>query len=1672
MNIISSSGLTIYNVTQLGTAEGTGVTTVFQITPDYGYLIAAGQFTATNVSDYPEVSAITFQDTLSAYEIGNVVNVIVTWNGTTSLTTDYFLNLQISVDDTVLYDSNAVFLDFSLHINEPLDSQVAPNFTVEPIHADEAPTVSDLNITTPNPNVRRFQGYVNTDETVVVADVIVSVNTEGGQYIEAFNQFTNDWFSYAIDQPDTSNGQFVFEYFGQSLDDFGNAKGIIYRIYYTRQEYEQTDIGTNIGFDVNIVSYYAIFAYNTVTLDSQAGDEYILTFYTNIPFTTSTFNLTFSDTWAEIGDTNETISGLQVSYPIDYSAIPLGVNSRNNTVTLKDTFYPSITRDTLVLNQYEAENILLEIQLNPPGEYVSDDSPTAIQFGSTAKVISYNNGNSLIDENAFLGNNPQNPLNAYDTPFTGSVAYMLRAEVDSQVTLEDFNNGNVNLQITQDQYPEDSIFGNDWCDFSTTEWYEAAPGLFKRVFYIRNQDAFNFQGALVNSSDRTATITATHPNGVASSTVTITQDDRYTAEENGGSVKIAELFSSISSEAEQDTAFGAISYSTTTSNPNNTVHVTNTTNSAGVTGYVVRIKFDDLDFDFNLYNNVTTNQSAPNFKQYPDPTFYGLPGGVLVPGETVYDLNGNAINLTSPQIVYDDDSFFADYSQTLTFNSNYDASNPNEDHHYTFSFTLQNNDTFSDRPVYWYFKHPKNENAGQSNNDVAFKIIQTAVDQVSVDVIGGEQGILPIYDETEPYIIDADAQSVNLSLTYSGNVLPTIGLYDFQNGYTPLAQGEVVNGISYVVNNDTVITDNNSDGVADGVTRTVTVTYTSNSTADNRENILGFWHPNANPNTDPLSFESTDGVLIRQQGAVYDEGANAIILYNTESENQPAASNSITFLINVTDYTNENFSSNTNNPVVQAWRWAGTGFESGQYSDPDTGEYNDGVLTSPNELTVTVNPQYNSTGPLLTASGASVNYTHTATISYSENTLEETQFIAVRARHSLNSTFNIDDYIFITISTSLTATITHAYRSTQEEGPIYGEPVQNDSEMVTANSLKRITLPADTTDLTLRVKVKNYFTKLNHDYNNNYSNFEDSNFPFHNPSVPYIVMRFLDPNYASTVNGTVNSGFEKVWKNPETSDYTVLNSDSWNNDYYDGYVPGVDTTAKHFPLTFYNPEQENSEFIIEMPGVFNLGNNDANRGSIENEDHYQTNSTTAFNFASFPDNAYFVSLKVNPQQTGGLVNSFIGVWTYESMPFTNVYRLDQDFIVSTSYYTEPYNFANTIGFISSPNYVTNTLNDNLELIQGINQTDNFNDLEALNFIKNNLLEVNSTFDGWDWNRGNVTFDYGARVAKTRISLYADSSLLKSQNFQENQDSLSSHDLVYVSFTISNFEAIGGLDTENTSSSGNYGFVSLSYGGGGYNTYYSAPFNPNDIGYDVDNSALQHRRTIQDSIGFRGNGDYYGYFAYEANAKNNINFHTYFGCRYTLSNLKIWFADREQKLEPGSGVTFDRPPDDIILIKHESVIESLSFGTDGFNGSCISAYNANIPNEATETLVPSANSEGATISPLIGTNNYNNVIYLNFQNQQFTSPQIRVWDGVNNSVLISAEQPMIQTFEYTIGGPQVGTVGVGILFSSNYTGSTREITFGLYNGNPSSSTQAPLDTFTITQDSATLLDLGA
>ena len=117
--------------------------------------------------------------------------------------------------------------------------------------------------------------------------------------------------------------------------------------------------------------------------------------------------------------------------------------------------------------------------------------------------------------------------------YVGIQAYSLVVTVDNSVTLSDFTNNNINLNVDQQEiYPLDTAGEQSgfegWVVFNFDDaWTEVGTNIYARQFYIRNQDAFDTNNFEIPTADRNATITVTHPTTNETSSVTIEQDKRY-----------------------------------------------------------------------------------------------------------------------------------------------------------------------------------------------------------------------------------------------------------------------------------------------------------------------------------------------------------------------------------------------------------------------------------------------------------------------------------------------------------------------------------------------------------------------------------------------------------------------------------------------------------------------------------------------------------------------------------------------------------------------------------------------------------------------------------------------------------------------------------------------------------------------------------------------------------------------------------------------------------------------------------------------------------------------------------------------------------------------------------------------------------------------------------------
>jgi hypothetical protein len=542
-NLVATGGLTVYNITQLGADATTGASSTFLITPNEGYFIAATQFGLAEgftLDDYPEISSINFNDTTSAFTVGNEVLVSVNWNGVTDLSSDYNINIDIFFNNADnVYDVNSTSVNLNI-VYEPGDANWINNTEITVLPQQS------LGINQVVAFEHAFLGYhafsfdVVTSGQTAVCDIQFKAGTgEGNRF---FNQDIDSLLSLVGVAGDSLQGTLELVPLETLTDLFGNNYMYTYRLFYTRVENSDEDTGTHQLYSFNPPGYVVSNVGGNLLIASGFGHGDVIegagTTAGEISKTFKIFNIpleniefSFSDTWAQLGDSDyTTLGGNSFQYYFDVDNITSGITDRSITVSLKDNVY-NIVRKTFTITQYEVPQIQLKVLINTvdaveiyiensldTGDGVDDFEEV---FADAGKIISTPNsiGNYYLQIASDGG--PQN-TDTYDDEFFASYTYYLYALTDTDITLAQINN--TDFEVTQTGYPLDAGGPKDWLVLAD-DWEQVDPGIFRKSFKVRNQDSANHLGASITDSvDRTANITITHPEDVTvTDTTTIEQ---------------------------------------------------------------------------------------------------------------------------------------------------------------------------------------------------------------------------------------------------------------------------------------------------------------------------------------------------------------------------------------------------------------------------------------------------------------------------------------------------------------------------------------------------------------------------------------------------------------------------------------------------------------------------------------------------------------------------------------------------------------------------------------------------------------------------------------------------------------------------------------------------------------------------------------------------------------------------------------------------------------------------------------------------------------------------------------------------------------------------------------------------------------------------------------------
>ena len=1122
-NIISTQGLTIYNITEVGSAETTGAASTFLINPLEGYYIAASQFSIDEDFDldaYTQISSITFTDTTSPYTIDNTVLVTINWDGVSSLTSDLNIPIVISFDDTGdVYDSNTTALTFSIAKNDlpelydnqkvtftPILDQIT-NFQAESV--ESGGYGPDFLI---NPNHLQFSCFVTQAGQTPILDITIEVNIEGVVFLGDNDGETEPLTLAQTAFPDTSTGTFEFELINTQLDLFENAYLKTYRLYYTRDD-SNTDTGAEFVYTSLFPQQYKVKPLVTSILNAGGlghGDalDGAGTSTSEISKTFGLLNISsdqvyfeYADTWANDGEeiafflgTGE--DGVE-SYEYHFDIEANVGSSREMEVTVKDNVY-NIQRTTFTIKQDETPFIELKLigsddqQFDVYGNILQD--PVLLDSG---KVIS----NPSLDDNAFQGI-PGGGVAPYyagadtEVPFVSQPLYGLVVLTDASVGIADLQGA---LNVQQDGYPLDVFPQADWVSFSDiNNFFTLGAGIYITYFSIRNQDKFNYLGAPVTTQDRTATISIAHPfDPTQTDTLTITQDAGYNSAVDTVTIKVDKYITT-------DGLFGSGEPSYAESSSDNITDNAPTSLSAleglSAENYRLYIKMDDWENDFNLPNVVTTNPNQTDtYKQYPRPKLI-----VDYPNGGISILTGQLTSVTGSA-----DGLVIDVDD-LVFNENYDPSDSNNDYQYYVDYTLAPNTTYSTRQFTFGVFHSQYNGVYDVNNaDDFFIHTQPALQTVSIEPsIEGNENI-QYYEGTTDYV-----------LTYNGNT-PTLGFITPEIGASSFE--EIVFGQQY---DDWFTIESLGDAnTSFGLTnQSFSVTHAANTPSGDRSIVLALYHSSATPGVDNPDALYT----FTQLAQPVNPAIHYVNIFNPISTtlDTSGSSQELTVYFFVGDYTSSDFTNNTNKPDVEIVRWNGPLPESGLYFN-ENGVYDtEGIIETSYDTDeiLQASPSYSSTDPNI-----GFQHTHSVTFTVQPNNTGLAYYIAVRAKHQYATSYDTDDYVIYSFTGDQSLSFSSAYYD------LYGT-----NNMTTVDGVKQISLPHNAEQLSFVLK-----------YNFLDIEFFDTLWPEGSAGLTYTTARFLSSNNLNVFDEWGGAIYDSIDQNGIP--FTFADVGNSNYIFHDGY---------------------------------------------------------------------------------------------------------------------------------------------------------------------------------------------------------------------------------------------------------------------------------------------------------------------------------------------------------------------------------------------------------------------------------------------------------------------------------------------------------------------------------------
>lgn len=1707
--ILNIQSLTIPNALEVG-GIATGDSSTFFILPGDGYVISASQFSLAPgaLDDYPEIESVAFSNTGTPFTYENQVAVSVLWNGVTLITDTYFFNPQIVFDNTIgVYDSGYTELSFS--VNSILAAGSSANISIEPcIGSNIANNILTSETIVDNVVTHNVTADVTSSTQVDVVDITYTANNGGG-FTEGYARLNINELTATVNQSINSDGTFTVTNLDFTEDLFGSVYKATYRVSYTRSDNSSIDTDTAINIDVATTTYSTSFV-SSYIFDQDGHDEFQIKFVSNIgsfipdlyetfdQAPPNSFSFTYTpDTFVSNGTTSNTLSGSEYTFHVDVLANPSG-STRDVTITLKDTFY-NITRATQTITQQATNFINAKISniglsdIVELGTYQANaDFLTSLEI-TAGKVISIPNG--IDGDNTYEGGGGGD----YGVPndeYVGIKAYSLVVATDSSVTLSDFTNNNINLNIDQQEiYPLDTAgdqSGFDgWVVFNFDDaWTEVGTNIFARQFYIRNQDAFDQFNFEIPTADRNATITVTHPTTNETSSVTIEQDKRYNSSLDKVQAKTVKPAGSTATNTE----FSAVAYVEGSTLQTTTV---TTTASVGVGTYETRLKFLDFETNFNLFNNVTTDPTSHTFKQYPLPRFTTSTSGVLYA-----DQNEDGLGY----VIYDDNSFYQDHidDAELIYNSDYDSSDPNNDHHYTFRWQMSNNDAFSTRSVFFYWFHPENEKAlAIGNHDLRLKVTQSALASLEASIVNSSGNIAPLWDLDTPFPLSNDgaANSRTVRIIYSGDVAPTIGIFKETilgiTEYIALAPNTststlfgVDDGFSY--SSPTTVSLTDVDG-ANAIE--IVVSCEANPFGEGSKQVnFAFWHATLDPTQD----DPSDIIAFTQGEAAYDPNIQAVQVFsNTSPTSLSSGGGVIKFLINVEDY-----ATTPSTPDVEVYAWAGPNFaENGNLIDVN-GDYTtvssltgSEVISSTWNLTqaglVLFNPQFLATGPLTNYNGDEVSYTHYVEIPYTPYAYNEPYYILVKAKHSAAPTFDDDDIIMYTLvdnaeevfirsvgipSGDIISTNAANVKVVEIPGD-YGIDSLNGENFNIQVSYNRPEELSTITDLPFGVSIADYIP-VDADGVSIAVQQRDAIVYGNLPS--YIYARFINPAYINESTGAVDNANASVWTNP--SNGVVLNSDA--SDAYS--VQNALSTTHDLPTGFNHFNYGNIDLPLVNSGYV-IKNNDFSPNTLGGSSGSGSNTSDngpdtliyeseGYESTYLGSHSFDIQLKVKAHDVNATVESVLGIWTGKSLPKTNLYTLNTSFVSSSA----SFQTTQVGNIVRTHNSSSNINQDNAQGQTNFGNLNNSQDLtittlaDRINVFNNYIIESfdnsgDGNHDSFHFNSNDTYYFDIYTDAMPNYKHFQFSFCLFDQSsgsFLATQPDVNQE--YFVEFEIENYEdnlpdvgdiPIPGLEMPNAQAilahlddtSFNQPFVD-----GIWNSQNDLKLKLRNLTKVKSNGFYRTRIRLKDASGEGG---------------IHVPFVARVQSKFTLKNLNIYKVGNEPMLEPGTTSIFTTPPDDYIYIKHLPK-PSVAIAFASFNASNNSPFNAQDVEQGSSGFLqyfPSLgvnlpNSTGAGIQGDVSANNEFRVYIASDENGNFGQPHLRVWDGNNSSSL--SDVPWIFSVNVVAGYNSSPPYYLfELVLDNNYTGFSRQITLGLYDGVPADTTISPLDTYIIAQAAA-------